>query len=87
MIIVVFGLPGSGKSYFARHLQKKIDASFLNTDMIREELNIKGRYGEETKQRVYDEIKKRTTYHLEMGRNVLVDGTFHKKKRRGDLSD
>ena len=85
MIILVFGLPGTGKSYFARHLQKETDAVLLSTDIIREELNIKGKYDEDTKQRVYDEILRRTVKYRKKDKNVIVDGTFHKKKRREGL--
>ncbi len=85
MLILVFGLPGAGKSYFARHLCKEIDAVLLNTDMIREELGIKGKYDEDTKQHVYDEIRTRTAKYLKKGKDIIVDGTFHKIERREDF--
>ncbi len=85
MIILVFGLPGTGKSYFARHLQKEIDAVLLNTDIIREDLHIKGKYDEDTKQRVYDEILTRTEKYLKKEKDIIVDGTFHKRERRKDF--
>ncbi len=35
MIVLVYGLPGTGKSYFSRYLAKEIKASYyLNTDTI-----------------------------------------------------
>ncbi|HDH91341.1 MAG TPA: hypothetical protein ENF38_00140, partial [Candidatus Aenigmarchaeota archaeon] len=35
MLIVVCGLPGTGKSTIARYLSKKLDAIILSTDRIR----------------------------------------------------
>jgi len=35
MIIIVFGLPGSGKSYFASKLAERINARYINSDVIR----------------------------------------------------
>jgi len=86
MIILVFGLPGSGKSYFSRHLQKEIDAGLLNTDIIRQKLNLKGTYDQSAKKRVYDKMMEKTIEHLEEGSDIIVDGTFHKKQRREDIS-
>lgn len=82
MIIMIFGLPGSGKSYFARHLQKEIDAIYFNTDIIRRELNLNGVYNEESKQKVYDKLVEEVSGQLDKGFDVIVDGTFHKQRRR-----
>ncbi len=82
MIIMVFGLPGSGKSYFSRHLQQETGAGYFNTDMIREELNLKGIYSEKAKQLVYDKLVEKASEQLDKGLDVIVDGTFHKQKRR-----
>jgi len=35
MIIVVTGLPGSGKSYFAQQLAPLMDAEYINSDKVR----------------------------------------------------
>lgn len=35
LLIVFLGFPGSGKTYFARHLAEKIGAVTLNTDALR----------------------------------------------------
>jgi len=82
MVILVFGLPGTGKSYFSRHLAKAIGVRYLNTDVVRDELEKRGRYDEQSKQLVYEELMKQLTEGLENGLDVLVDGTFHKAERR-----
>ncbi len=82
MIIVVFGLPGSGKTSFSRHLKKELNARHLNTDIIREEMNIKGLYDEKSKQEVYQRMITKAKEELDKGSDVILDGTFHKQARR-----
>lgn len=82
MIVIVFGLPGTGKSYFSKHLAQATGAVYLNTDIVRQELGLQGRYDEESKQRVYRELLQRMTDHISEKRDVIVDGTFHKRSAR-----
>ncbi len=82
MIIMVSGLPGSGKTFFSRHLQKELTAHYLSTDMIREELGKKGDYDPQTKQLVYERMVEKAEKHLQQGMDVIVDATFHKSSRR-----
>jgi predicted kinase len=87
MIILVFGLPGTGKTYFAERLAKKIDAVHLNTDIVREKLHFKGHYDEKTKQQVYNELFKQAQMEFKKGADVIVDGTFHLSRRREQLEN
>jgi len=82
LLILVMGLPGSGKSYFSRHLAEKMSALYLSSDRIRAEMKLTGNYDEESKQKVYDRLEERAREALLNGKTVLVDATFHKKKRR-----
>jgi predicted kinase len=87
MILMVFGLPGTGKSFFAKHMVKVLDAVHLNTDMVRKEANLQGRYDEETKEIVYDLLLREMTTHVSENQSVIVDGTFHKKQVRDRFMD
>ncbi|MFW5644326.1 MAG: AAA family ATPase [Bacteroidota bacterium] len=85
MIVLVFGLPASGKSWFARQFAEKLKASYLNTDMIRVQLGKTGQYDKDSKQEIYDELKNLAIRNLKNKKDIIIDGTFHKKERREDF--
>ncbi len=82
MILIVFGLPATGKTYLSEKAAEELDAVHLNTDIIRKKLNLQGQYDEHSKQIVYDELLKEMVYHTQNNQNVIVDGTFQKEKHR-----
>ncbi len=77
MILIVFGLPGTGKTYFARRLAEEINASYFNTDQVRKELHLEGQYDQKSKTQVYDQIRNKLEEVSGNGKDVIVDGTFH----------
>lgn len=82
MVIIVFGLPGTGKSFFARHMAGETGAVYLGTDVIRKKLHKRGEYDKKAKQEVYEHMLKEMAAQIALGNDVIVDGTFHKKERR-----
>lgn len=54
----------------------------LNTDMIRDDLGLRGRYDPKTKKAIYDEMRQRAARQLASGQNVLIDGTFYLESLR-----
>ncbi len=87
MIVLVFGLPASGKTFISKILAKETGAVHLNTDIIREKFGFTGQYDEKTKQQVYDGLFNQVKLELEKGSDVIVDGTFHLEKRREQLEN
>jgi len=55
---------------------------YLSSDTIRIELNLRGRYAPEDRQRVYAAMEKRTDRILALGNSVLVDATFQQRTHR-----
>ncbi|KAA9035649.1 AAA family ATPase [Ginsengibacter hankyongi] len=82
MVVIVFGLPGSGKSYFAERLAKLIKADYINSDRVRKELFKKRTYSKAEKQSVYDEMLATMKDAVDQDRNVVLDATFHTKETR-----
>lgn len=87
MVIVVFGLPGTGKSFFAQQLAQLLHASYYNTDIVRKQLDKKGNYSDQHKQQVYQELVSLARVSLHNQKQVVVDGTFSKKQYRQLLAE
>lgn len=87
-LVVVFGLPGVGKSYLARQLADRTLAMHLLSDSIRKQLcgipvsarrfdgYGRGIYAPEISQQTYDELFRRAEVFLRSGRSVVLDATF-----------
>lgn len=82
MLIVVCGLPGTGKSTIARYLSKKLDAIILSTDRIRKLIIRKPVYSEKEKEFVYEVMFLIADFLLKNNFKCILDGVFHKRKLR-----
>jgi len=113
MLIVICGLPGTGKSTLARHLSSDLGGKVLRTDLIRRELfkdasleevlksedpmkydlerifdrqrEIPEKYQRmiwKQKEMVYNELLRRVEQLLEKKSDVILDGTFYRRKLR-----
>jgi len=82
MIIVVFGLPGSGKSYFAQRLAYLLSARYENSDRIRRELFALRDYSAAEKNAVYDEILRRMLEAANRNEHIVLDATFYQEHMR-----
>lgn len=85
LLVLVTGLPGAGKTTFSRALAKALDARHFNTDIIRSNLGLRGRYDERSKQEVYRFMEERVEEALRAGRRVVVDGTFYREALRASF--
>jgi predicted kinase len=82
MIVIVCGLPGSGKSYFASQLAKTLNAVYISSDSVRNELLVAKTYSEKEKQAVYNEMLARAIKAAKENKNVVLDATFYKNVTR-----
>lgn len=86
MLVLVCGLPLTGKTYFAKALSKKLKAIHLNTDAIRKKLLRKPSYTEREKLFVYNHLfKQLDSIARKKNAKVIVDGTFYKKSLRDKI--
>ncbi len=81
-MIIVTGLPGTGKTTFAAALASELDLIHLNTDMIRDDMGKRGQYDEHTKAMIYEALLSRAEKAIKDDKSLIIDGTFHKRKRR-----
>ena len=85
MKILVFGLPGSGKSYLAQVLSPLINAVWLNADRVREEAN-DWDFTPEGSQRQANRMKDLSQKALDVGKHVIADFVCPTQKTREDFN-
>jgi predicted kinase len=85
LLVIVFGLPGTGKTTMAHLLSKALKARHMNTDMLRTALGKRDRYTDEEKGEVYRILLERAEGHLENGQDLIVDGTFSREAYRESI--
>jgi adenylylsulfate kinase len=72
MKILVMGLPGSGKSYLAKELQRYLKCAWYNADIVREMANdwdfsVEGRLRQATRMKTF------ANFEIANGRQVICD--------------
>ncbi len=85
MLIIVCGLPGTGKTTLAKALAKRFSAVHISSDLIRKEMMARPTYRPEEKARVYEELVARVAELLEGGKSVIADATFYRRSLRSRL--
>jgi aminoglycoside phosphotransferase family enzyme/predicted kinase len=91
-LLLVAGLPGTGKSRLARGLAESADFSVVRSDVVRKELaGLSAHappplreivYNAEWNERTYTECLRRAGQLLFEGRRALVDATFREEQQR-----
>ena len=81
-LIMLVGLPGSGKSYLARLLAEPLDADLVQTDALRKAMFREPRYTPREHAAVYGEAHRRLARQLRLGRIVIFDATNLEEKNR-----
>jgi len=77
MIIIVSGLPGSGKSFFAQKLSAQLNTDYISSDLTRKELNASGLYTFSDKLAIYVAMAEKVRKALKSKKSVVVDATFY----------
>jgi len=81
MLIIMTGLPGTGKSTVAAALGRETGARVLSTDGIRAQSGRPG-FSRSAKGGVYERMFALAEQALESGRSVILDGTFYLERLR-----
>lgn len=87
MIVLVFGLPGSGKSYFASRLATRLKAQYINSDRERKKMFAKRIYTANEKKIVYEEMLSKMKQAKKENISLVLDATFYKKNIRKQFID
>ena len=75
VLIVVSGLPGTGKSYFSRKLTERLSFLVLESDALRKALFPVPSYGQEESTRLFQTLHRLIERLLKRGIPVILDAT------------
>ena len=88
-LVLVSGLPGTGKTTLARSMAERAHFEVIRSDVVRKEIftvevpELTGSlYTSDRTQRIYDECLERARRLLEAGERVIVDATFQRDEDR-----
>ena len=87
MIVLICGLPGTGKTFLSNKLSQYINSTVLSTDKIRKELIQKPTYTPWERALIYDVLSLLAKYLHSSGINCILDGTFNMEKSRREIKD
>jgi hypothetical protein len=85
MLVIVCGLPGVGKTTFAKKLATLINAIVLSTDKIRKELITSPTYEKEERKLIYDVMILLAKYLHDSGTSCILDATFNREYSRTEV--
>lgn len=85
MLVIVCGLPGVGKTTFAKKLSPLINAIVLSTDKIRKELIPLPTYEKEERKLIYNVMILLAKCLHDSGTNCILDATFNKEYSRTEV--
>lgn len=87
LLILLYGYPGSGKTYFARQLAENFAAAHVHSDRIRGELFETPRYDQEENMVVEQLMDYMTGEFLTSGLSVIYDGNSWRASERRKLRE
>ena len=85
MLLVLAGLPGTGKTHFAKRLLERLSFLVLETDRLRKVLVPSPRYTPGEHRRLFDACHLLTREYLALGHPVLFDATNLTERFRAPL--
>jgi len=87
MVIIVFGLPGTGKTKFAEKLAEYLHFDFLNTSAVRSKWISSPTFSKKEKEAVYLNMLQEMSEHMIDNRPLVLEGSFYLNQIRSDFHD
>jgi predicted kinase len=86
VLFYTIGLPGAGKTTFAKNFSHWLNTEHLRGDKIGLELFHFPTYSPQERQMVYAEMNQRATKHLRQGRSAVYDAAINTRSQRDQLT-
>jgi len=87
LLILLYGFPGSGKTYFARNLSEKLQSAHVHSDRIRHELFEEPRYDRQENDIVNHLMNYIASEFLNVGVSVIYDTNMIRKSDRHKMRE
>ena len=87
LLIMMYGFPGSGKSYFSRQMTEHLQIAHIQGDRIRGELFSEPRYDKQENAIVTQLMNYMTEEFLSAGVSVIYDDSTYRVSQRMALRD
>jgi len=87
LLVVVFGLPSSGKTFLAKELASELGFVHMNTDSAKKQLLRRPGCTSNENSIVYEKLFEFISDYLKQGKDLVVDGTFYRRSYREALKD
>jgi predicted kinase/flavin reductase (DIM6/NTAB) family NADH-FMN oxidoreductase RutF len=81
-VVLVGGLPGTGKTYFAKRFARALQARYVSTDQLRKELFVNRTYTTREKEQVYEAMLAELRKALSNNQDIVIDATFYREDLR-----
>ncbi len=75
-LLLIAGLPGTGKSTAARIFVERYGGLHISSDSTRKAMNLRGHFDPEDKKKVYQAMLEKARTALLASQNAIVDSTF-----------
>lgn len=86
LVLMMLGIPGSGKSFFAGQFSETFGAPLLSVDRLRRQIIPEPRYSKEEDALLWDIILSETQELLKTKKTFIIDGGTHTKVARAAVS-
>ncbi|MHC4448261.1 MAG: AAA family ATPase, partial [Planctomycetota bacterium] len=98
-LILLCGLPGSGKSWAAQHIARPFEALVIRSDVVRKRLagvpptyratgaEAEALYSDQSSRRTFAAMQEEAECRLGEGRTVVLDATFAQRRARDPFID
>jgi len=87
VLVMLYGYPGAGKTYFAAQLAESLEAAHIQSDRIRHELFEEPKYDKDENEVVEHLTQYMAEEFLKAGVNVIYDGDVTRTTQRRSLRD
>jgi predicted kinase len=82
-LVLIGGLPGTGKSTLAQRLEARTETTVIRSDVVRKELGFgTASYTDIATAHTYDEVLRRAATAVELGQSVILDATWQGEEWR-----